>query len=251
MQAGSLNRHSFHFRQILDGGYRYLDKCGEFLDLAENELDLIPDEPTPQGGVMSHPELGIKVQINTSEIQVTQAFPPNDGKEFLNICLNVLRFYFDLFKPRSIGRNGFDTQLYYSHKSAKDTYKKSLSYGGEFEKEFAKIFDMVPNYKNLEYSFTSGSKELSFKINNVSFGQISSTLLSEPPRASKKQRQVISRRKEEIVKYAKIDKPFMLIFVLDLMEVDPPLENQAEYLNEHFTELMGIEKIFKKEILKK
>ena len=251
MEVGSLNRHSFHFRQSIDGGYRYLDKCGEFLSLAENELDLIPDEPTPQGGVMSHPELGIKVQISASEIQVTQEFPPNDGKEFLKICLHISRLYFELFKPRSIDRNGFDTQLYYPYNSSKDTYKKSLSYGGEFEKEFGRMFDMVPNYKNLEYSFTSGSKELIFKINNVSFGQISSTLMSAPPRASKKQRHVVSRRKEEIEKYAKIDKPFILIFVLDLMEVDPPIENQTEYLNEHFTELMGIEKIFKKEILKK
>lgn len=257
MNVGSLNRHSFHFRQNIDGGYRYLDKCGEFLAVAEKEFDLIPDEANPQGGVMSHPELGIKVHISATEIQVIQEYPPNDakdlndGKDFLDICLQVSSLFFELFKPRSVHRNGFDAHLFYPFVSIKDSFKKSLTYCGEYEKMLAKMFDMVPNYKNLEYSLTSGSRELVFKIKNISLENISSSILPVPARASKKQIQKFSRREKEIEKFAKIDKPYGLLFVLDLMEVDPPIQDQTENLKDHFTELMEKEKIMKKEIIKK
>ncbi len=42
---------SLHFRQILDGAYRYLDKTGEFMVVAENEFNLIPGEPKAQDRV--------------------------------------------------------------------------------------------------------------------------------------------------------------------------------------------------------
>jgi hypothetical protein len=47
---------SLHFKQTYDGGYRYLDKCGEFMLAAAEALNVIPGDIKPSGAKMEIPE---------------------------------------------------------------------------------------------------------------------------------------------------------------------------------------------------
>ncbi len=51
---------SFHFKQVYNEEYRYLDKCGEFMIQAIKKLDFVAGEAQVIGAKLEKPELGIK-----------------------------------------------------------------------------------------------------------------------------------------------------------------------------------------------
>src|SRR5437667_9151655 len=96
---------SFHFKQIYDEGYRYLDKCGEFMIEAINKLDFIPGEVQVIGAKLEKPELGIKASVDSNELTLVQE-QPTDGKEFFVACEDLSRLANELFQPKRVWSNG-------------------------------------------------------------------------------------------------------------------------------------------------
>ena len=103
----NINWNKYHhiFKQSYSGGYRYLDKCGEFLVVAENEYDFIPGEIIPTGGKLSFPDAGIEINVNAKELQVVQEFPLDDGNIFWEKTMILLDLICKFFSPESIERN--------------------------------------------------------------------------------------------------------------------------------------------------
>ena len=46
---------SLHFKQTYEGGYRYLDRCGEFISEAVERLDFIPEDAKPTAAKLRTP----------------------------------------------------------------------------------------------------------------------------------------------------------------------------------------------------
>ena len=55
---------SLHFKQTYEGGYRYLDRCGEFMIEAVERLDFIPGDIKPTGAKLEIPEKGIVANVD-------------------------------------------------------------------------------------------------------------------------------------------------------------------------------------------
>jgi hypothetical protein len=70
---------NLHFRQIFDGGYRYLDRTGDFMVAAESEHDLVPGEIQVTGAKLEKPEDSISIAVNSKEIRAQQDFPSDGG----------------------------------------------------------------------------------------------------------------------------------------------------------------------------
>ena len=47
---------SFHFKQVYEEGYRYLDKCGEFMVRAVDQMDFVPGEIQITSAQLQKPE---------------------------------------------------------------------------------------------------------------------------------------------------------------------------------------------------
>lgn len=105
---------SLHFKQVYDGGYRYLDRCGELMLAAEDQLLLMPEDVSPSGCKMTLPETGISVTVGTSELAVAQEFAKDDGGEFLDLCEALERLVLEMFTPRHVESNGFASKSYWS-----------------------------------------------------------------------------------------------------------------------------------------
>ena len=119
---------SFHFKQVYNEGYRYLDRCGEFMIRAMNTLDLIPGEIQVVGAKLGKPEIGIKAAIDSNELSILQE-SPGDGKEFFGVCEGLSALAIELFEPHGVWSNGFAYKAYWPFTSPEAALKGSLSIG--------------------------------------------------------------------------------------------------------------------------
>lgn len=63
-----------HFKQRYEDGYRYLDRCGEFLLAAEKEYGFVCSEVVPAGARIEIPEHGISASVDTKEIRLHRKY---------------------------------------------------------------------------------------------------------------------------------------------------------------------------------
>jgi hypothetical protein len=63
---------SLHFKQVFDGGYKYLDSCGSLMLLAEERLGLMTEDVKPSGCKMI-----IDKKSLFSRVRYTIAFQPS------------------------------------------------------------------------------------------------------------------------------------------------------------------------------
>jgi len=77
---------SLHFKQTYEGGYRYLDKCGEFMIAASDKLKFIPGDAKPTGAKMEIPEYGVNMACDANSLAVSQELPPEDDEFFVGVC---------------------------------------------------------------------------------------------------------------------------------------------------------------------
>ena len=57
---------SFHFKQQYDGAFRYLDRCGEFMLAAVEQMNFLPGDPKPIGAKLEIPERGLSYRWRRS-----------------------------------------------------------------------------------------------------------------------------------------------------------------------------------------
>lgn len=224
--------YSLHFKQNYEGGYRYLDKCGEFMLQAEKSSGFIPVETKPTGARMQVPEQGILASVDSQELTLIQEQPTDDGKLFLKVSMTLAGLVTSCFAPTVVVRNGFASKLCHSMKSPDAALKASLGFGVEHQNVLSKTVGMAASHKNIDYTFSAGSFELHVLLRPVTFEQVAIQKWNPGFRASATQRQNIARLNQRTERMSK-DFGYALMLELDLMEFDPP-ENSLE---KHFKEL--------------
>ncbi len=158
------------FKQSYEGGYRYLDRCGEFMLLAEEKFNFVPsEEARPTGCAMHLPEIGTEMLLNTVELTLRQSGQgaEKEGSEFYLLLLSLPLEVQKLIAPRAISRNGLAITLF-KRLSEEESFKQIRGAWGDFESNLADKIGMNPEFKNIDFLFTSGSYRVNVKLNPAS-----------------------------------------------------------------------------------
>lgn len=233
---------SLHFKQQFEGGYRYLDKCGDFLLAAEQDLGFLLDDATPSGAKISIPEEGISAAADTRKITVFQEFCSDDGQGFLSVCQKLSTLYQEIFAPRTIESTGFASKSVCSFDSAADALKTSLRLGDPFHEQLARMIEMPALEKRLDMHFSAGSSDLHVLLHPLTCQSIPVQQRNEGPRLTKSEMRRIERLNRRTEKVNPRLSHVMML-ELDLIEFDPPPNS----LGQHFENLKKKERILRKQ----
>jgi len=235
----------FHFKQVFVGGYRYLDRCGEFMLAAEREFSCIPKDARPIGGQMEIPELGITIQVDARELAVSQEFPSADANDFFEITDGLAELSEKFFQPSGIHSNGYAKESFIPMTSVEASLKASLALGGDFHSELAKTVGMPAAFKTIDYNFVAGKSELHLTVVPVTFEQKSTISYAAGFRTSELQKEQIDRKNKKNSRRS-IQVDHALMMTVDLLELDPP----QNALKNHFQRVLAIDKALKESGLK-
>jgi hypothetical protein len=234
-EAMAWRTFSLHFRQVYDGGWRYLDKCGEFMLAATREMDFMPREAKPTGAMMGIPEKGISVALDASEMVVTQEQPEDAVESFQQICMGLDSLANKFFSPTAIVTNGLASKSIWPMPSTDAALASTLKLGDTMHADLAKVVGMVPAHTKVDCNFSSGSMELHVVVQAVTFERVSVSHHTAGFQASASKK----RRAERLNKAAEHYDPTLhdgLMLEVDLIEIGPPktsLENHFRELRRH------------------
>lgn len=231
---------SLHFKQIFDGGYRYLDRCGEFMLAAESAFGLLSEDPTPSNAKMSIPELGISVLVSTRELAVSQEFSNKDDRQFLSLCKGLSSLYSETFTPRAVESNGFASKSMWGFNTADQAAASSLKMGDEFHGEMAVLLEMPAKQKHLDFNFSAGSCDLHVLIHPVTFQNINLQKQNAAPRLTASQRTRIERQNKKMGR-VNFNLSHAIMLEVDLIELEPPVDS----LDKHFSDLEKKERLLR------
>src|SRR5437899_3145583 len=93
---------SLHFKQTFEGGFRYFDRCGEFMLEAVERLNCIPGEIKPTGAKLEIPEHGLTAIVDATELAAAQEIPGDDAGFFLKTCMELATLSHKHFAPRRV-----------------------------------------------------------------------------------------------------------------------------------------------------
>lgn len=225
---------SLHFRQIFDGGYRYLDKTGDFMVVAENEFEFVPTDIQVTGAKLEKPEDSIAITIDSKQIIMTQDFPGDQGKKFLETTILIVQLVEKFFAPVAIRSNGFASNIYWPLPTAEKTLAASVNIGGTFHLELGKTLGMVPIENEVNCLYQSGSKELRVHVHPVSIESAIVQRRTPGLRDSKQQKERIARMNQKAERLPGGLQQGMMM-ALDLQQKEPPPND----LEQHFAELLA------------
>jgi hypothetical protein len=223
---------SLHFKQTYEGGYRYLDRCGEFINEAVERLDFIPGDPKPTGAKLDIPEKGVVATVDSLELVLRQDLPEDNGEFFIETCEHLASLAVKHFSPKHIQKNGFAKKLYWPTSSSEAALKASLALGDKIHLDLAKLVGMVPTRKGWDCHFTSGSMDFHVAAQAVTFEKVTVHKHTADFQASPQQRRRVDRLNMNTERFLG-DFSHALMLELDLLEFDPPEQS----LQKHFAEL--------------
>lgn len=243
--------HIFTFKQEYLGGYRYLDKCGEFLIKAENTYGFIPNEIKPQGGNLQLPEESIDVQIDPKMFQIHQE-NPKGHEVILEKSMIISDLFLREFRPFSVERNIVNMRSYWPIHTVEGfdrTLKISKKIFWEEEKrkaDFEVLSDklgMVPSYKCDSYGFKSGSKDLLVNLNAFTFTSSQVRKFNAAFQSSdneKKRFERINKRSERHI----APPPYGIMLELVLKEDNPPEDGIKAIFDDAFGKLKLLKEMY-------
>lgn len=225
---------SLHFKQTYDGGYRYLDRCGEFICRAVERFDCMPGEIKPSGGKLEIPEAGIKIDIDSNCIVIGQEICDPDASKYLKLCKGLSEMVHELFQPSAIIRNGFASKSYISFQREEDLLAMTVNLDKQNLDSVARSVGMEPSHRRVDYTFASGSKHLNVILQPVAFERVAVSKHNATIHSSRVEKSRVNRLNQRSDRSSRIPLSYALMLELDLTEDEPPINND---LAEHFQEL--------------
>jgi hypothetical protein len=232
-----LNRLGLFFKQEFDGGYRYLDRCGEFLVQAQARFGMSPSgNTTPQGGSLEAPDLGIKVETNAMVLRVVQELPGTDVECFRRFSEGLAKLYWDLFEPLSLERNSVAIQSYVPFnnyaKAEALTLAWSSHWGDNSFDGLSKAIGMTPAGGNVDRVFRSGSKEFHIRFRPITFENVGFSHRTAAGFASSRAIEKASRQNKGMDRIKNLELSHAALFELELLENAPPPGTFSAIFNE-------------------
>lgn len=222
------------FKQKYEGGYRYLDRCGEFMLEAEERLNFMSVDAKPIGAKFEMPEHGIKCTVDASELFLLQELPGDDSSRFLSLAQELSSLAEKHFTPRHTSSIGLALRSFWPLNSADQALAASLHLKDPVQMEMGKTLGMVPRDKKLDFHFTSGSMLLHVSIEALTFEKIAVNRQNPNFSASHAQKEKIDRINKGAERF-QVHLSHALSLDLDLIESDPPKDS----LKNHYDQLMS------------
>lgn len=223
--------YNFVFTQSYASGYRYLDRCGEFLVVAEDKYDFIPGEIAPTGGKLSFPDAGIDVNVNAKEFQIVQRLTLDDGQIFWEKTSILLDLIFELFSPKSIERNTVSLLSFIPFMSEEDVFKKSKTFSSDFSQGVGKDIGMELEHQDLNYTYSSGSRLCQITLKPITFTSRNMKEYNPVFYSTPKEKKRVERHNKNTSRMGKLD-PYGLMLETVLKEVNPPNKVETELYEE-------------------
>lgn len=224
---------SFHYKQVYEGGYRYLDRCGEFIVSAEEQLGFMPEDINVSGAKLIIPEYGISAVADTVQLGIIQEFVSDDnGERFIDVCTRLSALFSKCFSPKRVESNGFASKCFWSFPSIESLRAKSLTIGDNSHIELGKLLGMLPLQKKMDFHYSSGSYDFHVNIQPITFNNITVQKYNAGPFSTESQKKRVERLN---AKNARVDTALShaIMMELDLREFNPPKDS----LQQHFSEL--------------
>jgi hypothetical protein len=233
---------SLHFKQTLEGGYRYFDRCGEFMLEAVERLNFVPGEIKPSGAKLEIPERGLTAAVDATELIAVQEVPGEETNSFLKTCIDLVALAHKHFTPRRVVKNGFAMKSFVGFANAEAALRASLEFGDKYHQDLGKVLGMVPAHKRLDYNFTSGSLDLHVLVQPVTFEKIASFRRAANFKASRNEKARVERHNLAADRTGGIP-GHAVMMELDLIEFEPP----QDALEKHFQELARRKSVLQKQ----
>ena len=225
---------NLYFRQTYDGGYRYLDRCGEFMLSANEQLDCVPEETKPTGAQMQIPEKATKINVDAVDLWVAQELPNMAGTFFADTVKTLSDLYHKHFNPSAVIRDGFAIRFYCPFQSEDSMLQVGRALGDSFNNSLARHIGMKSDYKKLDYYFVSGMKEFRVYIEPATFEKQNFPVQNPGFRALRKQKEYIERQ-NQLASKVDMKAPHAMTMLLDLKEHEPPA---VKTLRNHYEDLL-------------
>lgn len=177
-----------------EGGYRYLDRCGEFMIQAEETLDLLPAEDVkPTGARLEKPEDGVTVTLDSSQLSVVQEFGDEMGESFIALCEPLTALASRHIEPRAVRSRAVRLLSFLPMGSLEEAMRFVLKIGSEHQTELGRALQMTPSHKKIDYVFTSGNLDVNVVLSATTFESVIVRRLAAGPRASERQKKRVDR----------------------------------------------------------
>ena len=222
---------SLHFKQVFDGGYKYLDNCGRLMLLAEEHLCLMPEDVKPSGCKMTLPESGIAVVLDSSELAITQELHKDNGAEFINVCQVMEQLVREVFEPRHVESNGFASKMYWALGSSDAVLAASLKFGKGLPADVARDVEMPARQESVDCHFAAGSFDLHLQIHPVTFQSLTFQKFNPPPLATAAHRRRLDRLNQKAERMNTTLRQGIMMDI-DLIEFDPPMAPLAKHFEQ-------------------
>jgi hypothetical protein len=222
--------YTLHFRQLFSNGFRYLDRCGEFMIAAVETYDLMPGDAKPAGANLNLPEKGIRAEVDSVHLEVNHE-TPIDTETFLKISVGLANLSQKHFGPFKIETNLFEIRMLVPMSTAAAAEEAMLTLGSfPDEPALAKKLDMTLKTRQWHTIFESGSQRLRIAVHPIAFEAVrihryNPVLEATPSQARRAKR--LSAGAERIPAYA----PYAVFLDVNLTEKEPALSSEEKLFN--------------------
>ncbi|CAN5479094.1 hypothetical protein BH09VER1_BH09VER1_27240 [soil metagenome] len=219
-------------KQTYEGGYRYLDHCGELMVELESDLAFFPTEGVrPTGCKMFKPEQGLEVSVNSNELTIRQEGGEISIDEFSELAADVSKRVISKFEPTRIVSNGTALHLFRRYTSEESSLSAIKTHWGKYEETLSDKIGMICVTKGLDFTFSSGSYRLLTKVNPASIRRNPVPLEAAHFGDSSLKKEQIRRRNLAGERFPR-EMGYGLLCDLDLIEDTPPLDGLIKQFKE-------------------
>ena len=222
--------YTLRFRQTFEEGYRYLDRCGEFIIAASRELKFITADVKVSGARLVIPEEGVQANVDPQALELKQEAPFRDFAAFQSLSVAFAALAEKHFGPLMVEENLYEERWIFPMVSPQQALKSTLKLPVDPDNELGRALEMVPEQKHFEMIFRSGARRLQIQMQPVTFENVTVQRKNALIFASRSQAQRARRLSQQAERLP--DYPaYALLLVAVLVEEEPP---RLQALDEQF-----------------
>jgi hypothetical protein len=237
----SFTDRQIQFEQVFDGGYRYLDRCGEFMETVRKELNFMHVSVNPAGCDMESTDSSIRLQASIDHVLVTST-EPNRGPALVKVadfsCITAAR----LFQPFNVEHNRVTLSSVITTNTLEESFGLSVSLFPSLSAELSGFLDLPPLNQDLNVAFESGSHRVHVHLYPVAVDVTSQERRLPALGYPKAQGQHLLRKAKKLEQTA-LRPTYALNLEISVVESDPIAESSIRAIHEEAFE-------YKKRILK-
>jgi len=238
------NLLSLHFRHQYERGYRYLDRCGEFMVAMEEQFDFICQEALPTGAILSQPDLGLTLALDTNGLAMSQELPSDEGEQFLRNVVDATRLACKFVQPGAIFYSGFAAKHCHVCGTEDQALAASLEFHPAGAEALADKLGMTPKNQTVSCLLESGSYDLQVEFMPISFNSVIRETARNPGFHSTDSQRRRANRLNSLDESRNPPGGFAIGLNIDLREWNPPQNGLEAQFAELRKQLVVLREMF-------